>query len=423
MSRKIYGGAATPTTLSTSLTNASTSITVANTAGYPTAGTAPFVIVIGRGTSSEEKVLIASVSGTTFTVDSGGRGYDSTIAQAHSAGETVEHCLDAATIDEANDHVNTTTRDDHTQYLTTTRHDVTARHTFGSAFATPSAPPAVATSGSAGSAGGPARSDHTHAIGSGAINSSGMFASGVVTIGGALAAPTTPSKILSASATGSSTKAAREDHVHGLDSTVIGPGLALFGGIIIPNTDGTTLHVNGSNQLEVIAGSATVADGSITAAKLASNAVTTVKVTDANITGPKLAAALPRGVLGRTSKTTDQASISSETTITSMSATITPETSTRKLRVYVSCPRIAATSAGTSTSWVIRVKRGTSVLCVYKGTGEQMGVLVRAVDDSPGAGPFVYSASLELTGGSGTLTWEGDSTGSSYIEVVDEGGS
>lgn len=68
----------------------------------------------------------------------------------------------------------------HEQYLTNAKHDITARHTFGAALGTPSAPPDIAVTSSAGSGASPSRSDHTHKVGSGAINSSGMFAAGVV---------------------------------------------------------------------------------------------------------------------------------------------------------------------------------------------------------------------------------------------------
>ena len=56
---------------------------VASAAGYPSSGR--FVVQLSRGQSDEEKVLISSRSGTTFTVET--RGYDDTTAASHS-----NHC-------------------------------------------------------------------------------------------------------------------------------------------------------------------------------------------------------------------------------------------------------------------------------------------------------------------------------------------
>lgn len=126
--RKSYAGGAARTTLNGSISNSATTIVVISGTGYPTGGTYPFVITIDRGTVSEEKVLVQSRSGNTLTVAASGRGYDSTTAVSHADSAYVEHTLDADTISEANLHVNDDTRDDHSQYLNTTRHDVTARH-------------------------------------------------------------------------------------------------------------------------------------------------------------------------------------------------------------------------------------------------------------------------------------------------------
>lgn len=126
--RKSFAGAAPRTTLNGSITNVSTVIVVTSGTGYPSGGTNPFVIVIDRGLASEEKVLVQSRSGTSLTVASSGRGYDGTTATSHADGAYLEHVLDADTLDEANAHVNDDTRDDHSQYLNTTRHDTTARH-------------------------------------------------------------------------------------------------------------------------------------------------------------------------------------------------------------------------------------------------------------------------------------------------------
>lgn len=124
-----YAGAAPATRLAGALavgTTTSFSVITSGGAGYPSGATAPFVVVIDRGTSLEEKILVATRAGDIFSTLT--RGYDGTTAQAHAGQAVVEHVMDAASIQESNAHVNTTARDDHTQYLNVARHDITARH-------------------------------------------------------------------------------------------------------------------------------------------------------------------------------------------------------------------------------------------------------------------------------------------------------
>lgn len=96
---KEFAGGAQATTLSSGILSGATSLIVADGSTFPTGSTAPFVIVIARGTASEEKVLVTSRSGNTLTLST--RGYDGTTAAAHSAGDAVEHCLDAITLSDA----------------------------------------------------------------------------------------------------------------------------------------------------------------------------------------------------------------------------------------------------------------------------------------------------------------------------------
>lgn len=127
MALKEFNGAAPATRLAGALavgTTSSFSVITGGGAGYPTGATAPFVVVIDRGTALEEKILVTTRASDVFSTLT--RAYDGTTAQAHSAQAVVEHVLDAATITEANAHVNTTARDDHTQYLNTARHAATA---------------------------------------------------------------------------------------------------------------------------------------------------------------------------------------------------------------------------------------------------------------------------------------------------------
>ena len=98
--RREISGAVVAQTLSANISNSSTSFSVADGSTFPTGATNKFVIVIGRATSDEEKILISSRSGNTFTVAS--RGYDGTTAVAHTAGAIVDHVLDANAVQSMN---------------------------------------------------------------------------------------------------------------------------------------------------------------------------------------------------------------------------------------------------------------------------------------------------------------------------------
>lgn len=99
MLRREFTGSALRTNTSGSISNTDTTINLVDGSTYPN-GTNPFVIVIDRGTASEEKILISQRSSNTLTVLQ--RGYDGTIAIAHSSGAYVDHILDAAVIQDMN---------------------------------------------------------------------------------------------------------------------------------------------------------------------------------------------------------------------------------------------------------------------------------------------------------------------------------
>lgn len=98
--RKEFVGAAPATALSGAIGSADTSWSIDSATGWPTAATNPFVAIIDRGEATEEKVLVGARTGTALSSIT--RGYDDTTAQAHSAGATFEHGIDASTIDQAN---------------------------------------------------------------------------------------------------------------------------------------------------------------------------------------------------------------------------------------------------------------------------------------------------------------------------------
>ena len=100
-----FSGSAQATTLGTAITTTSQlTFTIASTTGWvetigshigsPLGTSGNFVITLDYGTASEEKVLCASLSGTTVTVATGGRGYDGTTATTHAATTgTVVHTI------------------------------------------------------------------------------------------------------------------------------------------------------------------------------------------------------------------------------------------------------------------------------------------------------------------------------------------
>ena len=112
MARRYYASTAVATTLSGSLNNSATSLTVAALSGFP--ASTPWTAIIDKDTASEEVVTVTNVSGTTLTVT---RGVDGTSAVSHNAGAVFQHGVSARDFDEANDHVNDTTNDVHSQYV------------------------------------------------------------------------------------------------------------------------------------------------------------------------------------------------------------------------------------------------------------------------------------------------------------------
>jgi hypothetical protein len=129
-----------------------------------------------RYVSTVEKIRVGARTGTTLS--SMTRGVDGTSALSHTAGETVRHILFAEDIDEANEHINNTGLDHHTQYHTAARH-AAVPHTSAmlqtdSVGTDEIAANAVTSSELANNAVTAGK------IASGGISASAMFASGVV---------------------------------------------------------------------------------------------------------------------------------------------------------------------------------------------------------------------------------------------------
>ena len=97
MSRREYKGAATPTTITGTITSSSTSLTLTDATNWPTGS---FSLVIDPGLAGEEKILATSRTGTTVTLTT--RGYDNTTASAHTSGAVIYPVPTAIDFDEAN---------------------------------------------------------------------------------------------------------------------------------------------------------------------------------------------------------------------------------------------------------------------------------------------------------------------------------
>src|SRR5271166_3472381 len=112
------------------------SFSVSPVTGWPSTSIGPFMVKVDGGSAFEEKMIIGAYD-TVSNLTVIQRGADGTTAQGHLTGAPVIPCWDALSAQDANNHIyitNLATRDDHTQYLSNTRHDITSRHTFGAAY-------------------------------------------------------------------------------------------------------------------------------------------------------------------------------------------------------------------------------------------------------------------------------------------------
>lgn len=101
--RKQFAGGAPATSITTTITDSAATFDIDDSSGWPDA-TNPFVAVIDRGLATEEKILVGGRS--TVTLSSITRGYDDTVASAHTSGAAIEHAIDASTIDQVNRAIN-----------------------------------------------------------------------------------------------------------------------------------------------------------------------------------------------------------------------------------------------------------------------------------------------------------------------------
>lgn len=211
-----HTGNAVATQLSGAITGTDLTFSTSAATGWPTGGAnGKFYVTINRGGATEERILVASRSGTTFTISVlGDRGKDGTSAAAHSAGETVEHTFAGEEAHDNNQHIYNPALDQHTQYMmgSGTRHDLTARHQAGTSIPT-AAPVAVVANqaGAEGAGGNLSRATHVHA---------GPVTAAPVSVG-------------TANAAGSGTNLALANHVHDIANASI-DDVALFAASLRP---------------------------------------------------------------------------------------------------------------------------------------------------------------------------------------------
>lgn len=101
MARRYYSSTAARTTITGSVTNTGTSITVAATTGFPSSY--PWSAILDQDTASEEVVEVTAAAGSTLTIV---RGVDGTTAVSHASGATFNHGVSARDYSEPNVHVN-----------------------------------------------------------------------------------------------------------------------------------------------------------------------------------------------------------------------------------------------------------------------------------------------------------------------------
>lgn len=109
--RRQFPGAASDTTIVAGISDSATSVSLTTASGWPTGTYTGGILVefysVTTG-ATLEKVWAASLSGTTLTLHSDGRGADGTSAIAHSSGVGIRPVAAARDADEANKAVNET---------------------------------------------------------------------------------------------------------------------------------------------------------------------------------------------------------------------------------------------------------------------------------------------------------------------------
>lgn len=383
---KSYRGNAVVTTLTADISSGDLTLLMAANTGWPSgAGGQPFVAQLtSEDGLAREKVLVAARSGLILTVTT--RGYDGTTAAAFSTGATIEHVFDAQSAQDFADHADEAAP--HSGHLTTTTHDLAARHSFGAALGTPGTPANVGTATSAGSAAEPARANH----------------------------------------------------VHVLDPTIAGAGLVLSSGVLAVSVDGTSVEVSGDTlQVKPTGiGPSQLADGAVTLNKVGANAIgagkladgavdTTARLADGVVSQAKLVAAVPRGELAYVERTTSQTGISTTyVDLASLAVTFTPASATRKVLLSF-CIQVRGTGIDVNTFVDLAIREGSTVLRAFRYDCRVDGQQIQATGEHrliPSSGAHTYKLSMKRnSGGAGTVELLGGGESLASFRAEDLGGS
>lgn len=100
MTARKYSNTFAETTLSGSINNSVTTITIGSTTGLP--ASFPYTLAIDYGTASVEMVTVTALAGSNLTVT---RGQDGTSAQSHTGGARVVHPVTARDLSEPQVHI------------------------------------------------------------------------------------------------------------------------------------------------------------------------------------------------------------------------------------------------------------------------------------------------------------------------------
>ena len=237
--RRVYKGGATPTTITTALSDDAAAISITASTGWPTVG--PFYVVIDPGLSTEEKIYVGAISGTSLS--SMVRGQDDTTGVAHGSGATIYPVFTATDADEAN--------------------QLTATYT---------------TKGGLVYMGDPSFTQL--AIGSTAGHPLKVSASGVPEWGQLASVALATDSVTSAQIAADAVVTAK---IADLNVTT-----GKLADTAVTTAKITDLNVTTGKLADSAVTSAKIADGTIVAGDLASNSVTTVKIANANVTNAKL---------------------------------------------------------------------------------------------------------------------------------------
>jgi hypothetical protein len=264
--RRKYKGNATTTTIGAGLAAGATSATIAANTGWPT--TAPFYCVVSPGTSSEEKILIGAISGT--SISSITRGVDDTSDQTHASGCTIYPVFTAIDADEANELTSTYSAQGHIVYQGASTFTGLAIGTAGQVLKVNSGATApewgqVPTAGIADDAVTAAKIA-TDAVGSAEIAANAVTATEIASDA------VTTAKILDGAVTSGKI----------LDGTIVDGDINASAAIALSKL------ATGALPTAITVASANIVNGTIVAEDLASDSVTTAKILNANVTNAKI---------------------------------------------------------------------------------------------------------------------------------------